>query len=76
MTQRTAPSFARLRTLMRTGAARSIRLDARVSLPEVASDIGVAHSTVWRWENNRNEPHGAPALRYLDLLDELSEVTR
>ena len=75
MITNTAPRLARLRTLMRTGAAKSIRLDSGVSLPEVARDIGVSHTTIYRWENDMNEPKGDPALCYLDLLDELAEVT-
>lgn len=60
---------------MHTGAAKSIRLAAGVSLPEVARDVGVSHSTIYRWENDLNEPKGDPALRYIDVLDELSGMT-
>lgn len=59
---------------MRTGAARSIRIDAEVSLPEVARDVGVAHSTIYRWEHNMNVPRGVLALRYLEILDDLAGV--
>lgn len=74
-TTNTAPRLARLRTLMSTGTAKSIRLAAGVSLPEIARDVGVAHSTVYRWENNLNVPKGEPALRYAEVLDELSGVS-
>ena len=75
MTRNTAPRLARLRTLMSTGAAKSIRLAAGVSLPEVARDVGVSHSTIYRWENNLNVPKGDPALQYAEVLDELSGVS-
>ncbi len=75
MTANTAPRLARLRSLMSTGAAKSIRLAAGVSLPEIARDVGVAHSTVYRWENDLNAPKGEPALRYAEVLDELSGVS-
>jgi transcriptional regulator with XRE-family HTH domain len=61
--------------MMSTGAAKSIRLAAGVSLPEVARDVGVAHSTVYRWENNQNVPKGEAALRYAALLDELAGMS-
>jgi transcriptional regulator with XRE-family HTH domain len=61
---------------MHTGAAKSIRLAAGVSLPEVAQDVGVSHSTIYRWENALNEPRGEPALRYADVLDQLSGLGR
>jgi transcriptional regulator with XRE-family HTH domain len=61
--------------MMSTGAAKSIRLAAGVSLPEIARDVGVAHSTVYRWENNLNVPKGEAALRYAALLDELAGMS-
>lgn len=75
MESNTAPRLARLRSLMSTGAAKSIRLAAGVSLPEIARDVGVSHSTVYRWENDLNVPKGDPALRYAVVLDELSGVS-
>jgi transcriptional regulator with XRE-family HTH domain len=75
MSTHVTPRLARLRSLMSTGAAKSIRLGAGVSLPEVARDVGVSHSTIYRWENNLNEPKGDAALRYAEVLDELCGVT-
>jgi DNA-binding transcriptional regulator YiaG len=65
--------LARVRRLATNGAARSIRQAARLSLPEVAAEIGVAVSTVWRWENGQRQPRGEAAERYSDLLDRLME---
>ena len=72
---RLVPALARPRPCRSTGTAKSIRLAAGVSLPEVARDVGVSHSTVHRWENNLNVPKGDPALRYAEVLDELSGVS-
>ena len=66
-----ALKLARARRLTATGAARSIRQAARVSLTELASEIGVAVSTLWRWECGQRQPRGEPAERYADLLDQL-----
>ncbi|MFH1330242.1 MAG: helix-turn-helix transcriptional regulator [Actinomycetota bacterium] len=66
-----AEDIARVRALCAGGAARAIRVAARLSLKEVASDVGVSLSTVWRWEMARRSPRGPAALRYLRLLDRL-----
>jgi DNA-binding XRE family transcriptional regulator len=49
-----------------------IRAQAGVSLAEMAEPIGVAPSTILRWERGERVPHGAAAVRYGELLDELS----
>ena len=66
--------LATLRSLTQSGAARSIRLTAGLSLAELASAIDVGSSTIRRWERNQRRPHGELALRYLDLLDQLMKV--
>ena len=63
--------LARARRLTSNGAARSIRQASQLSLPEVAAEVGVAVSTIWRWENGQRQPRGEPAERYSDLLDRL-----
>lgn len=63
--------LARVRRLTDNGAARSIRQAARLSLPEMAAEIGVGVSTLWRWEAGQRQPRGEAALRYADLLDRL-----
>jgi hypothetical protein len=42
--------LARVRALCASGAARSIRVAARMSLGEVSRSLGVSPSTVLRWE--------------------------
>ena len=66
-----ASQLATVRALAASGTARSIRLEARLSLSEVADQIGVSTSTVFRWEQGQRKPKGQPALRYGALLAEL-----
>ena len=63
--------LAAVRALAASGAARSIRLGARLSLSEVANQIGVSTSTVFRWEQGQRHPRGQAALRYGLLLAKL-----
>ena len=63
--------LARVRELAASDTARAIRRLNRLSLNEVAVEVGVAISTVWRWENGQRRPHGEAAIRYGRLLDEL-----
>jgi transcriptional regulator with XRE-family HTH domain len=50
---------------------RSIRVGAGVSVREVARELGVAPSTVSRWENGHRTPRGPLAADYGTLLDSL-----
>jgi DNA-binding transcriptional regulator YiaG len=63
--------LARVRSLAESGAARHIRRSARISLPEAAGAIGVAISTLHRWEVGERKPTGPRALKYDDFLDAL-----
>ena len=67
--------LAEVRALAASGAARSIRLGARLSLSEVADQLGVSTSTVFRWERGQRNPRGEAALRYGALLAELMDRT-
>lgn len=64
-------ALARVRDLVTSGAARSVRVAAGLSTREVADAIGVTTVTVWRWEAGQRVPRGDAALAYLDLLDRL-----
>jgi len=57
--------------MVRSGAARSVRLAAGLSLGEVARAISVSTTTVLRWEHAQRQPRGEPALRYWELLQQL-----
>jgi len=58
-----------------SGRARLIRLNAALSLAEIAAAIGgdppVSPSTIFRWERGDRSPHGEAATRYCELLDDL-----
>lgn len=66
--------LARVRRLAREGIARRVRLDAGLSLADVAEAVGVAVATLSRWEHGVRRPTGEPALRYADLLAQLERV--
>lgn len=55
---------------------RGIRRDARLSLREVAEELGVAPMTVLRWEQGKSEPRLRHAIRYRELLDGLKRAVR
>ena len=63
--------LSQVRSLVSTGAARSIRLGAQLSLSEIATAVGVSVSTVCRWELGERVPRGAAALKYGDVLETL-----
>jgi DNA-binding transcriptional regulator YiaG len=68
--------LARVRDLVHSGAARSIRLAGHLSQQQVADHCGVTNATVCRWEStgsNRRMPTGEPAVRYLELLERLMQ---
>jgi DNA-binding transcriptional regulator YiaG len=74
MTRRELARIARLRSMIQSGEARSIRTVARVSMPEMAEAIGCSVSTLWRWEAGDRQPKGKLALRYAGVLESLQEV--
>ncbi|MCH7670473.1 MAG: helix-turn-helix transcriptional regulator [Acidobacteria bacterium] len=67
-------AVARCRALARSGAARSIRIAAGVSLAEVARQLQVSPSTIHRWETGLRSPRAAAAERYGRLLRQLIEA--
>lgn len=73
MSTSTPAQLAHVRALADSGAARGIRVAARLSLTEMATQVGVSVSTIYRWEQGQRRPRGRPAIRYGALLDELME---
>lgn len=61
----------RLRQRTTSGEARRIRQLARLSLDDVATDIGTDASSISRWERAESLPRGEAAIRYARLLDRL-----
>ena len=61
----------KVRHLAKSGAARTIRIGAGLSLAEIGEGVGVAAATVQRWETAQRAPRGKPAIAYGRLLDGL-----
>ena len=72
-TESRAAALAHVRALTSSGAARSIRLAARLSLGDIVTELPghVSRSTVLRWERGERLPRGEAALSYGALLDRL-----
>lgn len=71
MNTRNLDRLTRVRELSLTGATRTIRQKAHLSLREVAVAVGVDTSTVARWEKGERQPTGSAAMRYADLIHRL-----
>jgi len=71
----TATQLVRVRDLAASGKARRIRVMARLSLAEMARDLGVSDVTLSRWERGLCRPRGDAAVAYGALLDQLLERT-
>jgi transcriptional regulator with XRE-family HTH domain len=70
-----AKELRRLRGLVVTGQARSIRQRARISMDAIARQVGVREATLSRWELGLHEPRDPKAaLAWLALLDQLAEI--
>ncbi|MGH2760451.1 MAG: helix-turn-helix domain-containing protein [Actinomycetota bacterium] len=67
-----AIELTRLRRMLSLGTARLIRVEAGLSLSELARAVGVDRGTIWRWETGRRRPRGRAAERFLTALEELS----
>jgi transcriptional regulator with XRE-family HTH domain len=65
--------LTRVRGLAADGTARTLRLEAGLSLGEVAQHVGVGIPTVSRWEQGERRPRGRYALRYGALLEALAQ---
>jgi DNA-binding transcriptional regulator YiaG len=65
--------IAWVRSLAKSGAAKSIRVAAGVSLPEAARAVPCAVSTYWRWEHGERVPSTDLALPYATVLETLLE---
>ena len=55
-----------------SGAAEAIRRSAGLSLYETGRALNVSPSTVLRWERGESRPHGPRAVRYAELLRQLT----
>lgn len=68
-------ALAILRKMAADGTARRVRVASGLSGRELATSIGVAPSTLWRWEHGERLPrNGDAAERYAHVLIELGSV--
>ncbi len=54
--------------------ARKLRQEAGLSRQQLADELGVALSTIERWESGTRRPRAATAARYFELLDGLDRA--
>lgn len=64
-------TLTRVRGLVASGAARSLRRSAGLTVKEVAQASGVNWRTIYRYEGAEVVPRGQAALRYGRLLEHL-----
>ena len=53
---------------------RALRIEAQLTLEQVASELAVHRSAVSRWERGLRKPQGRNRVAYASLLAELEEV--
>ena len=68
-------TVAVVRRLAADGTARQIREEAKLSLHDLATAVGVADSTLCRWEKGQRSPRGELAVRWAGELATLVAVT-
>lgn len=67
--------LALMRRLLADGSAKQLRVDAHLSLADVARAVGTAPSTIWRYENLvERMPRGEVAMRYARFLAQLADL--
>lgn len=69
-----ALQLAQMRRAASSGEARALRLQAQLSLNDIAGACGVHPSTVFRWESGDRVPRGEPAVRYANFLEALTRA--
>lgn len=69
-------TLSEVRVLARSGAARSIRLAAGLSLTELGAVVGVTGPAIYRWETGDRSPRGVAAIRYAEVLRGLTDRHR
>ncbi len=62
------------RSLLASGEARRIRLAAGLSLEQMAIQVGVSVSAIYRWERGDRVPRGRAAIEYATLLLRLRDL--
>lgn len=67
--QNEALALRRVHRLVKTDRLREIREAAGLSQSDVARSLGVAPSSVSRWESDDTRPRGPHAVALLELID-------
>ena len=62
------------RRLRRPEMRRALRLEAGLTLDDIAGKLGVTRSAVSRWERGLRKPQGRNRIAYASLLTELEKV--
>ncbi len=62
------------RRLRRPEMRRALRLEAGLTLDDIAGKLGVTRSAVSRWELGLRKPQGRNRIAYASLLAELEKV--
>ncbi len=63
--------IARGRRLAASGDGRAVRLAAKITLTELAAQLGVSPSTLLHWERGDSAPRTDVATRYSELIERL-----
>ena len=69
-----AIELALARALSASGRGRQIRLDARLTLEDVALSVGADPATVLRWETGTVRPRRDGAVRWARLMADLARA--
>lgn len=69
---RDALRLTRLNALLESGAARTIRTANGLSLRVLAAEIGCTPAALVRWELGSRKPRPTFALKYLEILEQLT----
>lgn len=71
MAQHDIVLLAKARRYATTGHGREVRMGCGLSLREMAEAVGIATSSLWRWEHGERVPRGSSAAQWARLVDEL-----
>jgi DNA-binding transcriptional regulator YiaG len=64
------------RAAAKDGSGRALRLNAALSVPDVAHNIDASTAAVWRWERGERRPSGPAAVRWGRLLARLERMQK